>query len=218
MQDLLTETSTSFKSELQQKQSLIDQTHLKLREATSLLADERRRLASLEARATTRNTLRQQVANLRRANAIHRDEHARSMNHGAGPVPELKEDVKVGEADAGLQIDTKLFPPGTDPNNLTPQQLAALAAMPSTVVLQARTEAYKVTNKRLEQQATQLKSQSFELEAQMKRVISLCTGVEEGKVDAMLESLKAAVESERGGEVDVGRLREFLRRVERSGE
>jgi len=213
MQNLLTETSTSFKSELQQKQSLIDQTHLALREATSLLADERRRLASLEQKATTRNHLRQQCANLRRANALHRAEFARS---GAPGV--LKEDVKIGEADAGLQIDASLFNSSTDPENLTPQQIAALAAMPSTAVLQARKEAYQVTNKRLEQQKTQLKSQSFELEAQMRRIVSLCTGVEEGKVDEMLEGLQAAVESERGGEVDVGRVREFLRRVERGGE
>ncbi len=213
MQNLLTETSTSFKSELQQKQSLIDQTHLALREATSLLADERRRLASLEQKATTRNHLRQQCANLRRANALHRAEFARS---GAPGV--LKEDVKIGEADAGLQIDASLFNSSTDPENLTPQQIAALAAMPSTAVLQARKEAYQVTNMRLEQQKTQLKSQSFELEAQMRRIVSLCTGVEEGKVDEMLEGLQAAVESERGGEVDVGRVREFLRRVERGGE
>jgi len=213
MQNLLTSTSTSFKSELQQKQSLIDQTHLALREATSLLADERRRLASLEQKATTRNHLRQQCANLRRANALHRAEFARS---GAPGV--LKEDVKIGEADAGLQIDASLFNSSTDPENLTPQQIAALAAMPSTAVLQARKEAYQVTNMRLEQQKTQLKSQSFELEAQMRRIVSLCTGVEEGKVDEMLEGLQAAVESERGGEVDVGRVREFLRRVERGGE
>ena len=90
--------------------------------------------------------------------------------------------------------------------------------MPSTAVLQARKEAYQVTNMRLEQQKTQLKSQSFELEAQMRRIVSLCTGVEEGKVDEMLEGLQAAVESERGGEVDVGRVREFLRRVERGEE
>lgn len=213
MQNLLTETSTSFKSELQQKQSLIDQTHLALREATSLLADERRRLASLEQKATTRNHLRQQCANLRRANALHRAEFARS---GAPGV--LKEDVKIGEADAGLQIDASLFNSSKDPVNLTPQQIAALAAMPSTAVLQARKEAYQVTNMRLEQQKTQLKSQSFELEAQMRRIVSLCTGVEEGKVDEMLEGLQAAVESERGGEVDVGRVREFLRRVEGGGE
>lgn len=213
MQNLLTETSTSFKSELQQKQSLIDQTHAKLRESTSLLAEERRQLASLQQRAITRHQLRQECANLRRANALHREEFVRS---GAPGV--LKEDVKIGEADAGLQIDTKLFNAATDPDHLTEQQLAALAAMPSTAVLKARTEAYEVTNQRLGLEETRLKSQSFELEAQMRRIVALCTGVEEAKVDEMLESLKAAVDSERWGEVDVGRVREFLRKVERAEE
>lgn len=213
MQNLLTETSTSFKSELQQKQSLIDQTHAKLRESTTRLAEERRRLASLQQRAITRDHLRQQCASLRRANAIHREEFARS---GAPGV--LKEDVQIGEADAGLQVDPKLFNAATDPENLTEEQVAALAAMPSTAVLKARLEAYKATNQGLAEEETRLKSRSYELEAQMRRIVALCTGVEEGKVDETLESLKVAVESERWEKVDAGRVREFLRKVEREKE
>lgn len=53
-----------------------------------------------------------------------------------------------------------------------------------------------------------------------RRVVSLCTGVAEDKVDEALPSLVAAIESEKGvmdGEGDVGRVREFLRRVDGSG-
>ena len=45
-------------------------------------------------------------------------------------------------------------------------------------------------------------------------MVSLCTGVEENKVDEMVDGLSIAVESERGEDVEVARVREFLRRVE----
>lgn len=47
--------------------------------------------------------------------------------------------------------------------------------------------------------------------------MSLCTAVPEDKVDEALPNLVAAIESERGGmegEGDVGRVRDFLRRVD----
>jgi regulatory protein SWI6 len=44
-------------------------------------------------------------------------------------------------------------------------------------------------------------------------VISLCTGVEESKVDTHLENLLRAVESEQN-DVEITRVREFLQRVE----
>ena len=43
--------------------------------------------------------------------------------------------------------------------------------------------------------------------------MSLCRGVEEGRVDECVEGLVVAVESEKGEDVEVGRLREFLRKV-----
>ena len=45
-------------------------------------------------------------------------------------------------------------------------------------------------------------------------MVSLCTGVEESKVDEMVDGLSIAVESEGGEDVEVARVREFLRRVE----
>ena len=74
--------------------------------------------------------------------------------------------------------------------------------------------AYKTNNAGLREQAAQLKSRSVELEKKLRRVVALCTGVAEEKVDAMVGGLVVAVESERGEDVEVGRVREFLRRVE----
>ena len=212
MQNLFTETSTSFKSELQQKQSLIDQTHAKLRESTSLFNEERRRLEALQQKADIRKDLRNQIANLRRANAEHRAKLVSSTNSGEAAQPTT--DIKIGDADAGLTVDTSLFTGSTSPTNLSPQQREQLAALPAAPVLNARTAAYQRVNARLETQLKAYESRSSELEAQMKRIVGLCTGVGEEKVDEMLEGLKAAVDSERGEEVEVGRVREFLRKVE----
>lgn len=47
--------------------------------------------------------------------------------------------------------------------------------------------------------------------------MSLSTGIPEDKVDGMVDGLIAAVASEGGDDVEVGRVREFLRRVEGEG-
>ena len=128
---------------------------------------------------------------------------------------EARADVKIGEADAGLEIDSSLANIDPEsPRELSPQQFAYISSLPSAVVLQARVSAYRRNNARLEAQAKDLASKSTVLEGQLKRVVALCTGVEESRVDEMVAGLVAAVESERGEDVEVGRVREFLRRVE----
>lgn len=77
--------------------------------------------------------------------------------------------------------------------------------------------AYSSLNARLKSQVEQLKKRDGELEAKYRRVIALCTNVPEESVDGVLGQLVMAVESEgvgERGEGDVGRVREFLRRVE----
>ena len=217
MTNLLTDTSTSFKSELQSKQSLIDQTHTRLREASSLLAAERRRLSSLQRRATERKSLRQKIANIHRANESLRSDLASTGSSPSDLDP--GEQIKIGEADAGLVVDAIRLPPNPDSGvSPIPAQLEYLASLPSSDILQARVAAYVRNNARLSMRAKALQSRSSELEVQLRRVVVLCTGVGEEKVDEMVEGLVAAVESERGEDVEVGRVREFLRRVERRGE
>lgn len=211
---------------MQSKQSLIDQTHSKLRETNSLMNEERKRLTDLQRKSDERKALRQRIANLRRAN-----EHQRmllttsNLNSRPGSAPvSIRPDIKVGEADAGLDVNTTVIPlslldtqpaPNTQPSTLAPHQREYLNALPPAPVLQARVSAYRKNNDRLEALAKGLQSQSSELEAQLRKVVSLCTGVEERRVDEMLEGLSVAVESEGGGEaVEVGRVREFLRRVD----
>jgi hypothetical protein len=81
----------------------------------------------------------------------------------------------------------------------------------------ARFTAYASLNSRLAGHLAGLRKRDGELEVKYRRVIALCTGVPEESVDGVLGQLVQAVESE--GDVgasgqDVGRVREFLRRVE----
>ena len=129
---------------------------------------------------------------------------------------DIRTDIKVGEADAGLEIDTSILSPSGTSQSSTflPHQREYIAGLPPAAVLKARAAAYRKNNARLETQAKNLQSQSSELEAQLRKVVSLCTGVAEDRVDEMVDGLSAAVESEGGEDVEVGRVRDFLRRVE----
>ena len=102
----------------------------------------------------------------------------------------------------------------TQVQKLTLIQREYLSSLPPTDVLLARVTAYKKNNAKLQAQAKSLKSRSSELESQLRKIVALCTGVCEESVDEMIGGLLAAVESERGEDVEVGRVREFLRRVE----
>lgn len=215
---LLNDTSSSFKSEVQSKQSLIDQTHTKLRETTSFLATERRRIKALERNASARKMLRQKIANLRRAN----EELRQQITSGSASASQLdlRTDIAIGEADAGLEVDAGRLPEleRGQSRKILPAQSEYLTTLPPTELLLARVAAYSKNNGRLEAQSKSLQSRSTELEGQLRRVVSLCTGVPEERVDRILEGLVAAVESERAEDIEVARVREFLRRVEGKSE
>ena len=205
---------------MQTKQSLIDQNHTKLREATSQLAEERRQLAEHQRKVNERKALRQRIANLRRANEASRTMLSSTLvdkRPGSG----VRTDVNVGEADAGLEIDLTRLPSMSVANdgdslyhNLDKSQQEYLLSLPRAPILQARTAAYRKINADLEGQAKALQSQSSELEEQLRKVVALCTRTDESRVEGMVSNLCAAVESEAGDDVDVGRVRDFLRRVE----
>lgn len=80
-------------------------------------------------------------------------------------------------------------------------------------MLRARVQAYRENSARLEGAVAELKARSREVEGKYRKVISLCTKVPEERIDDVLEGLWRAVDSE-GGDVELGRVREFLGRVE----
>ena len=209
---MLSDTESSFRAEIQTKQSLVDQAHTKLREATSSLTDERRHLTDIRRVADQKKAFHQCIANLYRVNDA--QEVVLVSNHP--DKSRIRTDVRIGEADAGLEVDESALDLEDRPQPLTaltPSQQNYLSSLPATTVLRARATAYKNITTNLEHQAKGLQSQSSDLEAQLRKVIVLCTGVDEAKVDEIVEGLVQAVESERGEDVEIGRVREFLRKV-----
>ncbi len=81
--------------------------------------------------------------------------------------------------------------------------------------MQARAEAYRVNNEQLSIQIRNLNDQSSELEEDLKKVVQVCTRIEDPTMlEDMLPRLLQAVESERGEELEAGRVVDLLRRVE----
>ena len=187
-----------------------------------MLNEERRRLGELQRKSDDRKALRQRIANLRRANDHQRAYLSSNANGRSANSPtEIRPDIQVGEADAGLEIDTTIIPLSHDhsqPLQILPQQREYLAALPPTAILKARTTAYQRNNARLEAQAKTLHDQSSELETQLRKLVCLCLSLEESQLDQLVGGLHAAVESERGEDVDLARVREFLRKVEELGD
>lgn len=201
---------------MQSKQSLIDLAQNRLRESTTALAEERRRLTELEQRSPERNALRERIANLRRANEKQRIYVSQNVK------AEARNDIQIGEADAGLEINTNVLPPSILEQQqplaaLSPQQRDYFASLPIAASLRARTTCYRQNNERLDAQAKDLRCQSSKLEETLRQIIALCTGIGEESIEKMMGGLNKAIEAETGDDVEVGRVRNFLRKVEGEG-
>ncbi|KAL9041236.1 MAG: hypothetical protein Q9180_001412 [Flavoplaca navasiana] len=216
VQTQLSDAKHNFESERQKKQVQIDAAHASLRENTSQLAIERQRLDEIQRKTTEGKNLRLKVANLQRAHELLK------ARHGNGP--DLKTNIKIGEADAGLEVDISKLPPSPphfpDFDTLPPdvKRNAYVSSLPPPNILQARAEAYRVNNEQLSIQIRNLNDQSSELEEDLKKVVQVCTRIEDPTMlEDMLPRLLQAVESERGEELEAGRVVELLRRVEGEG-
>jgi regulatory protein SWI6 len=101
-----------------------------------------------------------------------------------------------------------------DPSTLSNQQISPLLSQISTTFLHHRLDTYTHANTALLTRSRKLKEKDGQLEQMYRKVVSLCTKVEESRIEECLESLVAALDSEEGEGVEVGRVREFLRKVE----
>ena len=216
---LVTETEAEFSKEMDKKQAVIDELHAQLRDASGELGEQRRRVEVMQAEANERDTRKLRQNNLRRAYA---DECNRleALKSQLGRT-NGDNDLHLGDADNGLAI--------AEPTvtllsriNCNPAQPLAIdleerhtlaASLPPAHVLRARLNAYKSNNQVLEDDVRGLQSKSSEISAKYRKVISLCTSVDENRVDNHLESLLRAIESE-PNDVELTRVREFLHRVE----
>lgn len=208
---MLTQNLASHQDLLKVRTEQIDRLNEQLREFSALQKADLERLQELKDRVKLRDERQAKVANLKRA--IRERKTAASRKRRAPS----DEDTEPAWLDDSSQDILAFSTPSGSPNNLQRQFLESNVPSPST--LQARLNAYLSNNSDLRAQAEELRGRSSELEGMYRKVVSLCTSVPEDKVEEGLPALVAAVESERGalGQQEVGRVREFLRRVDGVG-
>ncbi|KAF2744380.1 apses transcription factor-like protein [Sporormia fimetaria CBS 119925] len=114
--------------------------------------------------------------------------------------------------DVQIPIDEERF--GQAVESLRANPTSKIASLPSAAWLRQRVEAYSAMNRNLAERSKRLKEKDGEREMQYRRVVSLCTKVEEERIDEVLEGLVQALESDPLEGVEVGRVAEFLRKVE----
>lgn len=85
--------------------------------------------------------------------------------------------------------------------------------LPSAAVLKARIKAIESRREMTRKMVHALKGRSRDVEVKYRRVVALCTTTQEDEVDAVVDNLLKAVESERE-ELEIGRVRRFLGGVE----
>lgn len=207
MKEVIATIEKDFQTEISAKQEAVSSTLNQLREVTLKLGKEREKMNALRQRSRDHGELRQHCINLRRAIEEENERFAASNTNTNGDVQH--------DADAPFALKSTLLPPINAVENLSPQQLEYVKSLPSAAVLKARLAAYRTNEELLREKAARLHDRSTDLEEKFRRVVALCTGVTEDRVDSLLEGLVQAVESD-PGEVDTARVSSFLRKVDES--
>lgn len=217
---LLSETEKEFQAEMEAKQNITNQIHKQLRESSAQLGEERRRLEEIQQRAKERDESVQKIANLKRAATEERYKLSQLHQQYGHPMNGEIREMHLGDADNNVSP----IPPNAIPSNILqgqnssnlvqiPNHVQFLNSLPPTAVLKARLNAYATNNQGLEDEVKAMKAKSSEVEAKYRKIISLCTKYDESKVDQVIDNLLRAIDSE-SADVELGRVTEFLRKVE----
>lgn len=242
MSGILQSASMQFTQEARLKQDAIDQTNELITQLSSQQKQEQQKLESLRARLRLRQDRSKRISNLKRW--LEPQRHMLSVNAGAIDLHDKKrigyadaegagmlikeDDLPYELRQAGDHLDRRASDGPIylstsiplDPSTLSqvshqPQyQNFVLQQLPAASVLRQRLETYTTTNTALLKRSKMLKEKDGQLEMMYRKVVSLCTKVEESRIEECLEGLVAALDSEEGEGVEVGRVREFLRKVE----
>ncbi|KAK9770905.1 putative HTH APSES-type domain-containing protein [Seiridium cardinale] len=185
--NMLTDTATSFHSELKKKQTDLDSLHASLRTTSQQLGDANRDLDSLQKRAQAQNLTRQKIYSLSRGRE---DEQVRlqQIEQSQGPL-----EPGTASWEAELVASTAVD----------------VATLPSAAILRARIQALRSRSEVTRKTVGALKGRSKDVEVKYRRVVALCSGVPESDVDVVIDGLLRAVESEKDG-LEIGRVRRFL--------
>ncbi|KID76491.1 Start control protein cdc10 [Metarhizium brunneum] len=198
---LLGETGTAFQQEMKSKQVSLDAMHATLRTTSTQLGDARRNLEQLTSTVKKQQLARQKVSNLAHARE---DEQLRLMNEqqrSSQPNPSASWETELSAMLEAAEESTNSGGFGSE------------SMLPTASILRSRIRAMEARREVTRKMVSALKGRSRDVEIKYRRVVALCTGVQEGEVDAVVDNLLKAVESERD-ELDIGRVRRFLGGVE----
>ena len=214
--NLIEESSSIFQGELKKKQESIDALHASLRTTSGQVGEARRALEALQEKLKAQQLARQRVINLKRA-CDEEEYHLLQLEQRHGRLDVASENAWEMELEAvmnalGLVKDGEAT---SSPANVALIDAAKeqIAKLPSSAVLRARIKALRERSAQTEQAVEALRARSKEREMKYRRLVALCTRRPDSEVDALIDTLTKAVESEKG-ELEIGRVRRFLGGVE----
>ncbi|KAF2450309.1 apses transcription factor-like protein [Karstenula rhodostoma CBS 690.94] len=235
MSGILQSASMQFTQEARLKQDTIDRTNETIAQLSALQKTEQQRLEAIRARMRARQDRAKRVSNLKRWVDLQRKSLAVSTDAN------LRDKRPIGYADiegSNLAISASDLPSqllvagdhlirkasdgpaylntplSADAAFLTQTNTNTLANLPSIPTLRSKLEVYTKINSKLAERSSMLKEKDGQLEVMYRKVVSLCTKVDEDRVDSVLDLLVQALDSDPLEGADVGRVKEFLRKVE----
>jgi hypothetical protein len=185
---------------MKSKQASLDTLHSTLRTTSTQLGEARRSLEHLSATLKKQQLARQKVANLSHARE---DEQVRLM----------QEQSRTSQPNPSSSWETELSAMLEAADDTSGGGFSGEGLLPSAAVLRARVNAVQGRRDMTRKMVSALKGRSRDVEVKYRRVVALCTGVQEAEVDAVVDGLLKAVESEHE-ELEIGRVRRFLGGVE----
>ncbi|KAL9114501.1 MAG: hypothetical protein Q9227_001582 [Pyrenula ochraceoflavens] len=218
VQEILSASEADFNKEISEKQEKVEKINAKLREASSGFRLERKSLEELQARVSEKNELQRKIGNLGRSASDLRNQITK-----ANSKVRITEDIHIGEADKGLDLEGSLpavasmFSDDMDlSGSLSQEQKSLLPMLERAEVLAGRVKAYQQHNQGLETQSQQLRKMSRELEERYRKMIVSCLQIDPNEIDEKLPALLLALQSEQKERLDMARVRDFLRMVQGS--
>ncbi|KEY74058.1 hypothetical protein S7711_02648 [Stachybotrys chartarum IBT 7711] len=193
---LLNETGSTFQQEIKSKQDSLDALHASLRTTSSELVERRRDLEQLTAKLKKQQDARQRVANLNNAYEEEQQNLSKDQSHAAQPNPSSSWETELSAMLESAESSG-----------------ACEGLLPSSAILKARIHAVENRRDMTRKLVQALKGRSQDIEVKYRRIVSLCTQVPEVEVDAVIDGLLKAVESE-PQELEITRVRRFLGGVE----
>jgi len=186
--------SNQFSHELRFLQDRMDKSTAEIRNLSAEQKTLTQQVESQQAHLRSRQDRKKRLQNLRRAIGEIRDRLDPNLTVN-GPLPVLK----LGDADAEYMV-----PEGMNEDD--PEEGAEVN------VMTAQVNAYNTLLASLATHLTSLKSRDIELENKYRKVVAMCTNVDEDMLDTVLPQLVMAVEHEPEG--DMVKVRDFIKRVE----